>query len=54
MTGAVGRTIAIVDGFNVYFSLRGDPRLVKYKWLDYKRLCNSVMPRSILVDDVTY
>jgi len=54
MTGAVGRTIAIVDGFNVYFALRNNPRLARYKWLDYKRVCNSVMPRSVLVDDVTY
>ncbi len=34
------RVICLIDGFNIYHALDDEPCLHKYKWLNYRRLCN--------------
>lgn len=48
-----------IDGFNVYYALNGDPSLKnfpyrKYKWLNYRKLAESVIGKNDLITGVFY
>lgn len=40
------RVTFFVDGFNLYHSIDGNPRLRKYKWLDLNALCRANLRKS--------
>jgi len=54
MNGPKGRVVAFVDGFNVYYPLKEHAELAGYKWLDYWRLCASVLPKDATLAKVFY
>ena len=54
MSAPIGRVVALVDGFNVYYAIKNDPRLAGFKWLDYRKLCASILPRAATLGDVFY
>lgn len=48
-----------IDGFNVYYALNGDPALKsfpyrKYKWLDYKKLAESIIGHRDTITGIFY
>ncbi|MBI4226664.1 MAG: NYN domain-containing protein [Candidatus Omnitrophica bacterium] len=49
-----GRVVFLIDGFNIYHSLREDPRLRQYKWLDLYKLCSILIPRRCQITKVYY
>ena len=42
-----------IDGFNVYYALN-NKRFSRYKWLDYRRLAESVLKRGDTISGVFY
>jgi len=48
------RVVFFVDGFNVYHSLKDDPRYRKYLWLDYRRLAERFVRKTDVLKKVIY
>jgi uncharacterized LabA/DUF88 family protein len=48
------RVIAFVDGFNVYHALDGDPRYIKYKWLNLWSLAGTYVTKKQKLKAVYY
>jgi hypothetical protein len=45
------RTVVYIDGFNLYYrALKGTP----FKWLNIQTLCESVLPKNIVIHEVNY
>ena len=49
-----GRVMFLIDGFNIYHSLREQPHLWKYKWLNLYRLCQILIPKRCQITKVYY
>jgi len=43
-----------IDGFNVYYALRGNLEYRKYKWLNYRKLAEMVIRDKDTVEGVYY
>lgn len=48
------RTIALVDGFNIYHSLDENPNFRKYKWLDLRKLVECFIAENEQLKEVFY
>ena len=54
MSGPTGRVIAFVDGFNVYHAIKESNDLKHLKWLNYRALCQQVLPNTVELTQVLY
>ncbi|MBN2020774.1 MAG: NYN domain-containing protein [Sedimentisphaerales bacterium] len=43
-----------IDGFNVYYALEGNPAYHKYKWLNYRKLAESVAGAKDTITGIFY
>ncbi len=43
-----------IDGFNVYYALEGNPSYHKYKWLNYRKLAESVVGAKDTITGIFY
>ena len=54
----MARVMAFVDGFNLYHSIddaaRSDPRFIKYKWLDLRKLVSLYLSKDDVLKDIYY
>ena len=48
------KTSFFIDGFNLYHSLKDNPNLNKYKWLDIKKLCYCFIKDQKAVHNIYY
>jgi uncharacterized LabA/DUF88 family protein len=49
------RVVFLVDGFNLYHSLKAKPQYLKYRWSDLRRLCDMfVKHKSQVIEGVFY
>jgi uncharacterized LabA/DUF88 family protein len=50
----LGRVGAYVDGFNCYHGIAEDPLLRQYRWLDYRRLAEVLLPEGVQIVGVSW
>lgn len=50
----MSRVAFLIDGFNLYHSMMSDPRLRKCKWLNLRRLAESLVTKSQQIVSVNY
>jgi len=50
----MNRIVALIDGFNVYYSLDEKKKYHKYKWLDYRKLIETFCRPNDRIDEVYY
>lgn len=48
------RSIFFIDGFNLYHSIADNKELSKFKWLNLKKLCSSLMTKNETLVKIFY
>ncbi len=46
--------VVLIDGFNVYFSFALRKGMATVKWLDYRKLCRLIIPKSADPREILY